>query len=41
VELEEMLVARAPLQEQLKWDRQQSNTVAAGMARLEVRLSEV
>lgn len=37
VELEQMLVARAPLQEQLKWDRQQSNTVAAGMARLEVR----
>jgi chaperonin cofactor prefoldin len=36
VELEQMLVARAPLQEQLKWDRQQSNTVAAGMARLEV-----
>ena len=37
VVLEQMLVARAPLQEQLKWDRQQSNTVAAGMARLEVR----
>jgi hypothetical protein len=37
VELEQMLVARAPLTEQLKWDRQQSNTVAAGMARLEVR----
>jgi hypothetical protein len=37
VELEQMLVARAPLQEQLKWDRQQPNTVVAGMARLEVR----
>lgn len=36
VELEQMLVARAPLQEQLKWDRQQPNTVVAGMARLEV-----
>ena len=38
-ELEQMLVARAPLQEQLKWDRQQPNTVAAGMARLEVCVS--
>jgi hypothetical protein len=35
-ELEQMLMARAPLQQQLKWDRQQSNAVAAGMARLEV-----
>ncbi len=41
VELEQMLVARAPLQEQLKWDRQQSNAVAAGMARLEVCFSLV
>jgi hypothetical protein len=41
VELEQMLVARAPLQEQLKWDRQQSNAVAAGMARLEVCFADV
>ena len=39
VELEQMFVARAPLQEQLKWDKQQSNAVAAGMARLEVQFS--